>query len=147
MLSKIRLAALLVLSAGSLAVAAEPEDFLDDPDESLEAKRCVSLSRIQSTDVLDDRNIIFYMRGGDIYRNVLPHRCSGLRRRDAFMYRTSMSQLCNVDIITVLESVVVGFTPGASCGLGMFYPVTEAQVKGLKEEVERARKLDLDVPE
>lgn len=147
MFARLAFSILCLSLAGGLAFAQSEEDFLDDPDESLKPERCVHLGRIDRTDVLDDRNIIFYMKGDKIYRNVLPHRCPGLRRRDAFMYRTSMSQLCNVDIITVLESRVVGFLPGASCGLGMFYPVTEQEVKALKEEVERARKLRMDDPE
>ncbi len=65
------------------------------------------------------------MRGDEVYRNDLPHSCPGMRRNDTLMYRTSVGQLCNVDIITVLEDWGFGFAPGASCGLGMFHPITE----------------------
>jgi hypothetical protein len=47
------------------------------------------------------------------------------------MYRTSLSQLCNVDIITVLQNVGFGFLPGASCGLGMFRPVEALSAEAL----------------
>ena len=104
----------------------------DDVDEA-SAERCVSLHRISKTDVVDDYTILFYMRGGDIYVNRLPHRCPGLRRDRAFMYRTSMSQLCDLDIITVLDDFGPGYIPGPSCGLGRFYPITEEEAKALKE--------------
>ncbi|MEJ2760591.1 MAG: hypothetical protein P8126_03375, partial [Gammaproteobacteria bacterium] len=37
------------------------------------------------------------------------------------MYRTSLSQLCDLDIITVLDSVGGEYRPGASCGMGHFF--------------------------
>jgi hypothetical protein len=92
-------------------------------DKLLDAQQCVRLAAIDRTEVVDDSNILFYMKNGDIYLNQLPHRCPGLRSREAFMYRTSLTQLCNVDIITVLQNIGFGFSPGASCGLGMFRPM------------------------
>lgn len=99
---------------------------------------CVSLSQVDRTEVVDDTTILFYMRGNEIYRNVLPHRCPGLRRDEAFMYRVTTSQLCNVDVITVLDRIGAGFMPGASCGLGKFQPISEAAVEELKEAAERS---------
>jgi hypothetical protein len=110
-------------------------DLVSGPPE-----QCVSLSRIDHTDVIDDQNIIFYMHGNKIYRNHMPYPCSGLRLRDTFMYRTSLNQLCNVDIITVLDNMGFGFSPRNSCGLGMFYPVTKEDVAKLKEQVKAAKK-------
>ncbi|MDZ7784717.1 MAG: hypothetical protein U5K56_17835 [Halioglobus sp.] len=96
-----------------------------------EKKKCVSLARIDRTRVVDDRSILFYMRGGDIYMNRLPHRCIGLRRGETFMYKTSLNQLCNVDIITVLDDIGFGFSRGASCGLGSFQLIGEEAAKML----------------
>ncbi len=86
---------------------------------------CVQTSQIRSTRVIDDQTIDFQMRGGTLFRNTLPNRCPGLGFERAFSYRTSINQLCSVDIITV---VVQGGGPqiGASCGLGMFVPVKPA---------------------
>ena len=103
----------------------------DELDEA-EAERCIPLNRISSTYVVDDYNILFYMRGGKIYRNPLPHRCGGLRSERTFMYRTSMSRLCDLDIITVLYNNSFGITAGASCGLGRFYPITEEEAEALR---------------
>ena len=63
------------------------------PDEA-EAERCVDLRSIDRTDVVDDYNILFYMRNGDVYVNHLPRRCPGLRRERTFSYRTTLSRLC-----------------------------------------------------
>lgn len=116
--------------AGLVSAACAPA--LAEP-RATEAEHCVSLSRIERTEVVDDRNILFYMLGGDIYRNELPHRCPGLEWEESFMYRTSLNQLCDVDIITVLDSMGFGFRSGMSCGLGMFHPISEAEARLLTE--------------
>ena len=85
---------------------------------------CVPLTAIRSTRVRDDRTIDFYMTGKRVYRNVLPHRCPELGFEERFSYSTSISQLCSVDIITVLHSPPV--MRGASCGLGAFQPISGA---------------------
>jgi len=128
-----------------LAVAMPVAAELKVLDESMEQvsgppEQCVRLSSIDHTDVLDDQNILFYMRGKDVYLNHLPYPCSGLRVNDTFMYRTSLNQLCNVDIITVLDNIGFGFSPRNSCGLGLFYPVSKENVKLLKENAKAKRK-------
>ncbi len=106
----------------------------DDNNQSTESdsKRCISLARIDSTHVLDDSNILFYMLGKKVYRNQLPHRCPGLARADSFMYKTSLSQLCNLDSITPLDNMGFGFIQGPSCGLGKFSPIDSERAKELK---------------
>ena len=120
-------AALAAAVLAGAANAQEPSDMVN----------CISLSRVDRTEVIDETTILFYMRGNQIYRNVLPHRCPGLRADEPFMYRVSTSQLCNVDVITVLDRVGAGFMPGASCGLGKFQPISEAAVEELKAAAER----------
>ncbi len=44
-----------------------------------EPVRCVSLSQIRSTTVVDNSTIDFKMAGGKIYRNSLPYSCPGLK--------------------------------------------------------------------
>ena len=116
------------LLAGGTAAAQDPDGMLN----------CVSLTRVDHTEVIDDNTILFYMRGGDIYRNVLPHRCPGLGREQTFMYRVSTSQLCNVDVITVMDRIGAGYMQGASCGLGKFQPISEAAVEEIKAAAERS---------
>ena len=84
---------------------------------------CVSLNQIRSSRVHDDRTIDFEMTGGRVYRNTLPNRCPGLGAEESFTYETSLSQLCSVDIIYVLDRSGGGVRRGAGCGLGSFVPV------------------------
>lgn len=87
------------------------------------AVNCVSISQIRSTKVLANNVIDFKMAGGKVYRNTLPHSCPSLLFEERFSYRTSTSQLCNVDTIRVLNSVGGGLQEGAGCGLGKFQPM------------------------
>jgi hypothetical protein len=92
-------------------------------------ENCVETNRIRSTTVLDDQTIDFKMSDGRTLRNTLPNRCPGLGFERAFGYSTGTSQLCNVDLITVV-SQGAGPRRGASCGLGQFVPVKpEADAK------------------
>jgi hypothetical protein len=112
--------------AAALCLAAAHDGLAqDDEERDMSAVQCLRVIDIDHIDIVDSETLIFRMRGGKVYRNDLPHRCPGLRRNDTLMYRTSVGRLCNVDIITVLEDWGFGFAPGASCGLGMFHPITE----------------------
>ncbi|HZD53217.1 MAG TPA: hypothetical protein VE175_09225 [Woeseiaceae bacterium] len=118
----ILLAVLASALAGPAAGPAAAQD--EDQERDMDATHCVRIHSIEDIDIVDADTLIFRMRGGAVYENDLSHRCVGLRRDDTLMYRSSQGQLCDVDIITVLEDWGFGFAPGASCGLGMFHPIT-----------------------
>lgn len=126
----LKLASAAAIAAGTLGMAvsqpAAAEEHANGP------QHCISLTSIDRTEVVSDYGILFYMRNGDSYLNKLPHRCPGLAIEDAFMYRTSIGQLCDLDIISVLDDMGFGFTPGISCGLGMFHPVTDEEAEALE---------------
>ncbi|WP_367271069.1 hypothetical protein [Sphingorhabdus sp. EL138] len=88
-----------------------------------EPKNCVTISQIRSTKVIDNRTIDFRMAGGKTYRNALPQSCPGLKFEDRFSYRTSINQLCSVDIVRVLHDQGGQVYEGAGCGLGKFQMV------------------------
>lgn len=87
-----------------------------------EAKSCVLIQNIRETRVIDDQTIDFYTRDNQVLRNRLPNSCPQLGFERAFTYTTSITQLCNVDIITVLLTTSP-LQRGASCGLGKFTPI------------------------
>lgn len=87
---------------------------------------CVNLRQIRSTEIIDDSTIDFKMAGGKILRNKLPYRCPSLKSEDAFSYRTSLTQLCSIDTIRVLQSYGGRLQEGTSCGLGKFQPIEPA---------------------
>ena len=87
------------------------------------AEGCVPINQIRQTIVRDDRTIDFEMAGTRWYRNTLPLSCGGLAFDRAFRYQTSLSQLCNTDIIHPISTSGGMIEDRGSCGLGMFVPV------------------------
>jgi hypothetical protein len=115
-----------LVATAALAIAltgASARDRNAVPDATPDGKpiSCVQTTNIRSTSVHGDSVIDFHMNGGKVYRNTLPMSCPSLGFEERFLYKTSTSQLCSVDIITVLQSP--GLSQGASCGLGQFQPV------------------------
>jgi len=88
-----------------------------------EPKSCLRHSDIRTTDVIDDRTIDFTLRNRDIYRNVLPNKCSGLNVHRTITYRTTTGRLCSVDIIRVLDNVGGRPITLNACGLGEFQKI------------------------
>jgi hypothetical protein len=103
-------------------------------------KKCIALQRIRNTKVIDNQHIRFELLGGKYYMNELPSKCPGLRKDKPFMYKTSLSQLCDLDIITVLEQTGGGYMQGASCGLGKFVP----HDKDAKDKADKAMEATSD---
>jgi hypothetical protein len=122
----------LLLTAPAWAQADREAAAADQIDR--EPVKCISPNRIDRTEVIDERTVVFYMRGGNIYRNQLSRNCPQLVRERRFSYKLSTNRLCDVDVITVLEYWGTQLRPGVSCGLGMFYPIT----------AEEAELLDID---
>ena len=110
----------LAMLSGSGAVALSSQKAPEPVRAVGEPKSCVNISQIRSTKVVDNSTIDFRMVGGKTYRNTLPYSCSGLKFEDRFSYRTSLNQLCSVDIVRVLHDQGGQLTEGAGCGLGKF---------------------------
>lgn len=112
--------ALVALTGAAVPASAAkppPEAKVIGPDIA-----CVNIRNIRQTNVHDDKTIDFVMNGKKLYRNTLPNSCPQLGFERSFAYQTSQTQLCNVDIITVLMQGG-GMRRGASCGLGKFTPI------------------------
>lgn len=128
---------LLLASAALLftipVTAQEPEEPVLDEN----TVRCVNLRMVRRTEIVDDKNILFYMRGGDVYHNILPRACNGLERENRFSYKTSMNRLCNLDTITVMYNSP-GMRQGNSCGLGYFHKISEEDAEAFKEQQDAA---------
>lgn len=90
--------------------------------ETDKTKKCVNTRRIQSTQVLSDQMILFRMRGSPDYVMKLERKCPGLFFENRFSYRLHTTQLCGLDIITVLDSFG---RSRVSCGLDDFVALKE----------------------
>jgi len=136
-----------VLGAGQAGVASA-----DDSAASV-ATACLRRADIRSTKILDDRNVLFITRERTTYNNQLVRQCPGMRRNSAMSFTyANNGKLCAGSTFTVLyrtgmstnttpytnpvtnEHIALqgpAFVVGPTCGLGMFGPVSEDEVKVL----------------
>lgn len=64
--------------------------------------RCIDITRMQSSKVVDNQTIILKMRGGPDYKMTLAHRCPGLKMQQTWRHDAkSLAKLCEVDTIEV----------------------------------------------
>jgi len=126
----------------ALTIAAAPLLAADDAQNDAPV-RCLSMSGVRTTRIVNDGNILFFQRNGHVYLNVLDQTCAGLSRSGKFTYSVQTGartvRLCDADNITVLETTGRGFT----CGLGRFHPIsaeTANEMLGAQSD-ERARRL------
>jgi hypothetical protein len=118
---------LLGVTALSFASAAAQ----DDEDESDEPLRCLSMSSIRSTVVVDDKRVLFIQARDRVFLNRLDRECLGLARSGTFSYKVQSgarhARLCSTDSITVLETS----GHGLNCGLGLFEPLSQEEAESV----------------
>jgi hypothetical protein len=96
---------------------------------------CLDLIRIDRTEIIDNKTIIFHMDGKAKWRNDLPYSCPQLKWEDKFLFKTSINRICSVDTITVLSTIGGGFQQGPTCGLGKFTALDEPSYKAMKDKI------------
>lgn len=137
--------------AGALLPLAGPAAAQDEePAYGENARHCIDLRSVRRTDVIDDRNIMFYVRGDVVYHNILPRQCNGLSREDRFSYKTSMGRLCRLDSIYVLYNDALGLREGNSCQLGLFHEISKEDAEAFRDEASggpQAKPLPMPEPE
>ena len=153
-----------LLAVLSIVLPMAPVAGQEDPEEKnidRESRACISVRQIRNTDVIDDQNILFFMRGGTVYLNMLPRRCTMLRREKRFMYETRTGGLCRREHIRILTQDIVGggsfgsgignLMGGVMCSLGAFYELSEEDVEAFKmttqEPAPKAKPLPMPEPE
>lgn len=110
----------------SIAGAEQSAEILAGYEKNGKTVSCINLRQIRNSDPIDDYAIIFETSGNKKFLNELNGRCIGLGREERFSYKTSQSQLCRGDIITVLDTR--GSRRG-SCSLGEFQELAEIEVQ------------------
>ena len=99
----------ILLAAGS---APSPAQTAAQPP----APACLRTDMIHHTIAPDNRTILFYMHGGDVWKNTLPAACVGLDFPGGFQYTTFHDEVCaNSEVIRILKQ-------GNFCRLGAFTP-------------------------
>jgi hypothetical protein len=121
-----------------------------EEDANNAARTCLHHPSIKRTKVLNDRNILFVMRDGSMYNNMLPRQCPGMKRNGQLSYTYSNnSDICSGSTFTVLQRVgtgtnTVAYTNPATnehialpapafvatfvCPMGLFVPTTQDEV-------------------
>jgi hypothetical protein len=112
------------LLAGAIAAAALCPTTRSSGQQATTEESCLYMGDVRRTAILDDNNILFYMRNGAIYQNHLRNTCFMLRSANRFTYgSTALRRLCVGDLIQVLPDVSFGGGPIATCNLGTYLQI------------------------
>ena len=121
------------------AIIAEILD-VDAVEEYDTTENCIARSRISRTEILNERFVVFHLRGDEKYLVQFRHRCPGLRRNGTMRLETRSFRICSMDTVQGLYEIGIGRgTWGPSCMIPGFEPVTREQVAIIKEELRRPR--------
>ncbi len=118
--------------AESVAADAAPNltELLELDSDYGEGERCLSLHKFQRVRILDERHVMFELRGDRYYVAQLDRRCPGFERDSTVAYEHRSSKLCAKDRIRGIP-LSGGFTP--SCQLPRFQSVSKEQLALLRE--------------
>ena len=110
---------LITLLAGTLMLGgvaqAKPQDHEAELARALHGRvagepvQCIDLHRIRNSRIITDTAII-YDAGSVVYVNRPDNGADQLNQWDAMVTRTSTSQLCNVDTVTMIDRASHNFT-------------------------------------
>ena len=118
----------VALLGGAVAFSLVQVSAQEEKEADEEPLRCLSMSSIRSTKIVDDSTVLFYQLRR-VYVNRLDRECVGLARSGTFTYQVQSGaryvRLCESDSITVLESGGRGF----NCGLGRFDPLSAEEAE------------------
>jgi hypothetical protein len=147
-------AAIVVWLSASTAASPSAEEILSGnapPADYGKRVRCVVAARIEKTEALSNRFIVFYGVRDELWLTQLRRPCPGLTPNSDLMFeRRGSYRICEFDTVrTVRGSLDPGSVfarPGANPDLGVrcmlpeFEAVTPNQVALLKREIRAARK-------
>jgi hypothetical protein len=126
--------------AAALHAAACAQDDEQESDAPRAAQACLNQPTIRRTRILNDRNIVFMTRDGQIYNNQLPRQCPSLRRGSLVSYPIEQSRLCAGNSFQVMwETSARNYAPAFICQLGQFLPITQGELEDLVTMTERDR--------
>ena len=135
-----RLGVLAALIAAAGVTSVEAQDHSKNVAQS-----CLYRTNVDHTKVLDDQNILFFMRDRSIYQNTLTDRCYALKSTKRFGYSEApMHRICMGSLISVLEDLTPGAVSRNSlCKLGAFVPVDDDVADELIAAADPSRKKEV----
>ncbi len=135
--------------AGLACSAAGDEPSVDDivkgkapPVDYSQAETCLRSELIERTEPLNDRYIVFHLRGNETWLAQMRGRCPGLTPNAKLVFEKDSPRICEWDSVRVAydNGLGNGLTFGPRCNLPKFEPVSEEQVTMLKDAIVAARK-------
>lgn len=80
----------------AVAAAENSDSSNSDDDRSLQ-ERCIPLNRVRDVDIVDERTLIWHVRGSKIraYKMTLMIDCPDLLAREAFVHSSTSNRLCD----------------------------------------------------
>lgn len=127
---------LLAAVAGTHAQAqgeAQPAPAQGEAQIDRTPEDCIVADRISKNVAVNDRQVVFFMRGGKYFRNDLDTACQTLtagetRLRLSFQNTGSakLARVCETNAFTVERQ-----TSRIGCGLGRFHPITAEEAAAL----------------
>jgi hypothetical protein len=133
--------AAVALGLGTHVMGQAGAESAEDPPRS--AQTCLNHSSIRSTKILNEQNILFVTRNGMSYNSPLPRECPSLNRNSLVNYGVVGDRLCAGSSFQVLWRMGMDLMPTFVCQLGLFVPITEAEVAdlvALTDDSPKARK-------
>ncbi len=117
---KVRLGAIGAVPACIVAAFAAAAGSLAKDAAPAGKPVCLEVNRIDHTEVLNDREILFYMNNGQIWVNNFSSPCRSLTREDGWVWESRIDRYCdNLESIRVIRT-------GEVCLLGAFTPYRKA---------------------
>lgn len=119
------LAAAAVL-CGAAALAQDSPPLSPDLAKALEGRvagkpeNCISASRVNGPEIIDDRNILYRQSGARVWRNQLADKCAPMRDNDYLVVEAYGDQICKFDRFRVVNRN--SGLPSSYCILGSFTP-------------------------
>lgn len=117
----------LMLSAGTAQAKTDPEARIAKITAgrvAAEPVNCIQQHQINSTEIISRTAIIYKMNNGTIYVNRPDSGATFLNKGDILVTDTRSPQLCNVDIVRLLDNGIR--MPSGTVGLGKFVPYPRA---------------------
>lgn len=116
----------LLFCAGATAASRTPEEKLAAAIAGRvegEPVKCISLRDIRSTEIIDKTAIVYATLGRTIYVNRPDSGAAFLHRDSVLVTDTRSSQLCDIDIVKLMDPY--SRMLNGSVGLGRFVPYTK----------------------
>jgi hypothetical protein len=147
-------AAIILWLSASTAASPSAQEILSGnapPVEYGKRVRCVMSARIEKTEALSDRFIVFYGVRDELWLAQLRRPCLGLTPKSDLMFeRRGSDRICKFDTVRTVTGSLdagsvfarAGANPdlGVRCMLPEFEAVTPSQIALLKREIRAARK-------